>query len=148
MSTTIPTNPADKPANEKAAPQSAIRRTPQARPSFAGFRRYGRRDVRCDVYVQDDEGWEIPLESVNVSPTGMFVESSLLFEAGESHTLIFRSPRDASWYRISARVVRVDEGEGDEPVQPPEDRRPGMAYEFLGTDERTWNHLCALVAGA
>lgn len=127
--------------------ESVIRRTPKARPLFAGFRRHGRNDLRTEVVVQDQEGWELPLDSVNLSPTGMFVESKFLFEVGEKHVLIFRSPETGQWLRIEAKVVRVDSGEADERVSPPEQVPPGMAYEFEATDEKTWSELCALVGG-
>ncbi len=124
--------------------KSVIRRRPAARQSFAGFRRYGRRDVRTDVVIQDADGWEIPLESVNVSPTGIFVESPLLFEVGDTHTLMFRTS-DGALVRVHGRVVRVDRGYDERGVAV--DESPGMAYEFVETDDQTWNKLCAMVAG-
>jgi hypothetical protein len=124
--------------------KSIIRRQPAPRQSFAGFRRYGRRDVRTNVMVQDSDGWEIPLESVNVSPTGIFIESPLLFELGSVHTLIFRTS-DGGIVRVAGRVVRVDRGFDERGVEV--DERPGMAYEFVETDDHTWNSLCAMVAG-
>lgn len=125
-------------------PISVIRRRPAARQNFAGFRRYGRRDVQTDVVIQDADGWEIPLESVNVSPTGIFIESPLLFEVGDVHTLIFRTA-DGGLVRVDGRVVRVDRGSDDRGVEV--DEKPGMAYEFVETDDTTWNSLCAMVAG-
>lgn len=124
--------------------RSIIRRSPAVRQTFAGFRRYGRRDVRTDVVIQDADGWEIPLESANVSPTGIFVESPLLFEVGETHTLIFRTA-DGGFVRVHGRVVRVDRGTDERGVEV--DETPGMAYEFVETDDSTWNRLCAMVAG-
>lgn len=124
--------------------RSVIRRRPAARQNFAGFRRYGRRDVRTNVVIQDADGWEIPLESVNVSPTGIFIESPLLFEVGELHTLIF-STADGGLVRIAGRVVRVDRGGDERGIEV--DETPGMAYEFVETDDTTWNRLCAMVAG-
>lgn len=123
--------------------RSTIRRAPTARPAFTGFRRYGRADVETEIIIQDSEGWEIPLECVNLSPTGMFVHSQFLFDVGEEHVLIFREPRDQQWIRIAARVVRVEQGI-DELADS--DAVPGMAYEFTQTDEQTWERLCELVA--
>lgn len=125
--------------------ESTIRRSPTARPNFAGFRRYVRQDVHCEVVVQDDEGWEIPFDSVNLSPTGMFVESEYLFEVGDQHVLIFRSPENDAWFRVEARVVRTEQGDPDVRVDPPEEIKPGMAYEFVGTDDRTWAQLCCVL---
>lgn len=125
--------------------ESVIRRSPKTRPNFAGFRRYVRKDLRTEVMVQDLEGWEIPLESVNLSPTGMFVESDFLFEIGDKHVLIFRSPETDEWFRIVAEVVRVEEGEEDVRVAPPEPMSAGMAYEFVKTDDRTWSQLCQVL---
>lgn len=122
--------------------ESTIRRAPEARPTFNGFRRYGRADLGEQIIVQDDDGWELPLLAANLSPTGMFVESQFLFDVGDEHVLIFRSPMQERWYRVRARVVRVDEGD-EEGV---DETCAGMAYEFVNTDEETWNSLCTLVA--
>jgi hypothetical protein len=128
--------------------QSTIRRAPKAQPSFTGFRRYGRKAIEAQIIVQDSEGWEIPLDCVNISPTGMFIESPYLFDVGDEHVLIFRTPRDSRWVRVRARVVRVEEGQPDEEARPvrPEEQPAGMAYEFVTTDEDTWEHLCEFVA--
>jgi len=122
---------------------SDIRRSPDRQPSFSGIRRYSRRNLDVDVFVQDADGWEIPLEAVDISPVGIFVESDLLFDVGDEHTLIFRSPDEEFLFRIPARVVRVADGEATE---DDEQSPPGMAYEFLGTDADIWTKLCSLVA--
>lgn len=123
--------------------ESTIRRSPRSQPTFNGFRRYGRAELGEQIIVQDDDGWELPLQAANLSPTGMFVESQLLFDVGDEHVLIFRSPMQERWFRVRARVVRVDEGDDEEALDEPS---PGMAYEFLNTDEDTWESLCSLVA--
>ncbi len=126
--------------------ESTIRRAPKAQPSFTGFRRYGRKAVEAEIIVQDSDGWEIPLESVNISPTGMFVESQYLFDVGDEHVLIFRPSGESPWVRVRARVVRVQEGELDERVEPAENPPAGMAYEFVTADDQTWEHLREFVA--
>ena len=123
--------------------ESTIRRSPRSQPTFNGFRRYGRAELGEQIIVQDDDGWELPLQAANLSPTGMFVESQFLFDVGDEHVLIFRSPMQERWFRVRARVVRVDEGDDEEALDEPS---PGMAYEFLNTDEDTWESLCSLVA--
>ncbi len=120
---------------------STIRRSPKPQPAFKGFRRYGRANLEDEIIVQDHEGWELPLQGVNLSPTGMFVESQYLFNVGDEHILIFRAPRAAQWFRVRARVVRVDVGEDD----ALDEQSPGMAYEFINTDETTWEQLCSVV---
>ena len=128
------------------APHSSIRRAPDAEPSFSGIRRYSRRDLDVDVFIQDADGWEVPLEAVDLSPVGIFVESDLLFDVGDEHTLIFRSPDGESVFRIPGRVVRVSDGSG--PDGESDGSTPGMAYEFVGTDSETWTKLCSLVANS
>jgi c-di-GMP-binding flagellar brake protein YcgR len=91
-----------------------------------------------DVVLQDAGGWEIPVESVDVSPTGMFVRSDFLFKPGAKHVLIFRAPDGQFLFRLRARVVRVASDETP----------PGMAYEFLGVDAETERRLRALVDDA
>ena len=126
--------------------ESEIRRTPQSKPTFAGLRRYNRRDIEFGVYVQDEAGWEIPLEGLNISPTGVFVATDLLFEEGDEHTLVLDLP-GRGVYRIRARVVRV-EALSDDELPGDESAVAGMGYEFVDTEERAWSEFCALVAGA
>jgi hypothetical protein len=127
-----------------AARHSNIRRSPDPQPSFAGIRRYDRRPVQVDVFVQDADGWEIPLEATDISPVGIFVESDFLFDVGDEHTLIFRAPDGEFVFRIPGRVVRVSDGQG--PDGASNGNTPGMAYEFIGTDAETWTKLCSMVA--
>ncbi len=103
---------------------------------FGGFRRFRRRELEMDVVLQDAGGWEIPVESVDVSPGGMFVRSEFLFEPGARHVLIFRAPNGQFLFRLRARVVRVED----------EDEPPGMAYEFIGVEPETERRLRALAA--
>jgi len=123
---------------------SMIRRSPKPKPTFGGFRKNGRHDLRTEVVVQDAEGWEIPLDTVNLSSTGMFVESDFLFEIGDRHVLIFRSPDNGAWLRVDAKVIRVDSGDVDLRVDPPESMPAGMAYEFEALDATTQEELCRL----
>ena len=129
-------------ANHDPKKSLGIRRAPAARPTFSGFRRHGRTDHDDAIIVQDADGWEVPLQSANLSATGMFVASQLLFDVGEEHTLIFRSPLRERWFRVRARIVRVDAPDDENQV---DDKVPGMAYEFVNTDEETWSQLCAVV---
>lgn len=133
---------------------SDIRRAPQAKPTFNGIRRYNRCQMTLDVVVQDQDGWEIPLESVDISPTGIFVRSNFLFEVGEEHTLIFEV-QGRGIFRINGRVARVEEP--DEQAASASlgglgtmssGISAGMGYEFIETHEKTWQDLCAVVAGA
>jgi hypothetical protein len=122
-----------------------IRRSPKAKPMFGGFRRFNRHDLKTSVVVQDEEGWEIPLDSVNLSPTGMFVESDFLFEVGDRHILIFEAPDNGAWIRVEAKVIRVDSGEVDTRVSPPEAMPSGMAYEFEAIEDASWSELCRIL---
>ncbi|RAL23593.1 hypothetical protein DL240_05385 [Lujinxingia litoralis] len=123
----------------------SIRRQPSFRPSFAGVRRHPRCELRTQVFVQDAEGWEIPLESIDFCPTGMFVRSNFLFEPGQVHTLVFRSPAGESMYAVRARVVRAETGAeyGD---RLPADFVPGMAYEFVDVAPRVRQRLFGLAS--
>lgn len=132
---------------------SDIRRTPQAQPTFNGIRRYNRCEMTVDVVVQDKDGWEIPLESVDISPTGIFVRSNFLFEVGEEHTLIFEV-QGKGLFRIQGRVARVEEPDAQAGYAElgglgamNAGVGAGMGYEFIETHEQTWQDLCAVVAG-
>ncbi len=126
--------------------QGSIRRRPTSRMSFAGLRRYPRRQMSVEVLVQDQEGWEVPLESLDFSPAGMFVRSSFLFEVGTVHNLIFRSPRGDELFAVRAQVTRVESDlpGADEVVD--DSFVPGMAYEFIDLEEAKQERLCGLVA--
>ncbi|MFB6262208.1 MAG: PilZ domain-containing protein, partial [Bradymonadaceae bacterium] len=121
---------------------SRMRRRPEARSTFSGVRRHSRRSVDFEVYVQDSQGWEFPLEAADISPSGIFVRSDLLFEVGSEHVLVFRPPGTETTCRIPARVVRLEEGETARRV----DCSPGMAYEFLSVSDRTRDLLERAVA--
>ena len=118
-------------------PSSTIRRQPRTRQVFAGMRRYDRRAARLDVFLLDDAGWEIPLQTLDLSRSGVFVSSPLLYEVGQEHTLVMRSSDGELMVRVRGRVVRVE--------REPGQGRCGMAYEFLHTDARAWRGLGALV---
>jgi hypothetical protein len=124
---------------------SQIRRTPPAQATFAGFRRFDRATFQTDVLIQDRTGWEIPLESVNVSPTGIFIRSDFLFEVGEEHTIIFRMPQDGSWLRVPGRVVRVEGALQQPEVGFDEESVAGMAFEFLRADAETLERLQQMI---
>ena len=109
--------------------QGSIRRRPKSHLTFAGLRRHQRRDFCVEVLVQDAQGWELPLESFDFSPAGMFVRSNYLFEVGTIHNLIFRSPDGEELFSVHGQVIRVEkddsrQAEGGAVV-------PGMAYEFI-----------------
>ncbi len=128
------------------AMQGSIRRRPTSPLNFAGLRRFPRKDLEVEVLVQDRDGWEIPLESVDFSAAGMFVRSNFLFDVGSVHNLIFRSPDGQELHSLRAQVVRVEcegaevgAGSGVEFV-------PGMAYEFIDGAEEKQQRLQRLVA--
>lgn len=131
-------------SQQKGVSGSQIRRAPLARPSFAGLRKAVRRPMELSVLIQDSEGWEIPLESLDISPAGMFVRSNFLFEVGDVHDLIFRSNDGDGFFRIHARVTRVEQG-GDYGQSLREDFTPGMAYEFLAMSDPVREGLQELV---
>lgn len=112
--------------------QGCIRRRPSSKLDFAGIRRFPRKQVHLEVLVQDADGWELPFESLDFSPAGMFVRSNFLFETGAVHNLIFRSPDGEDLFSVRARVVRV-ENEVDT-ADDGDERVPGMAYEFLDVE--------------
>ncbi len=115
---------------------STIRRTPIALKPEAGIRRYDRSGFGQQVVVQDEQGWELPLDALDLSESGMFVKSSALFEVGSVHTLHFVHS-DGSPFRVDAKVVRVSSKTKGED--------PGMGYEFQNVDDRTHNALCECI---
>ncbi len=125
--------------------QGSIRRNPTCRLHFAGLRRFPRKDFVAEVLVQDHEGWEVPVESLDFSPSGMFLRSNFLFEVGEVHNLIFRCPEGEEIFSVRAQVVRVEN-------QPPATEEggvefiPGMAYEFLTHEATKKQRLMGLAA--
>lgn len=123
--------------------ESMIRRAPRALAHVNGFRRHNRVPVAVELIVQDASGWEIPLGTVDLSPTGMFVESPALFEVGDEHTLHFTDPAGSA-LRVRARVVRVSL-DVDERIEPPEPTKSGMGYEFVDVDDYAWDALCQFV---
>lgn len=117
----------------------SIRRRPISLKPSTGIRRYDRTGFDQEVLVQDDEGWEIQVDSVDISANGMFVKSAALFEVGDLHTLHFFD-ENGSPFRVDARVVRVAEHSNVL------DEDSGMGYEFQGIDEYTYDALCGAIA--
>ena len=126
--------------------QGRIRRQPTSNLNFAGVRRFPRKDLSIEVLVQDTEGWEIPLESLDFSPAGMFVRSNFLFEVGTIHNLIFRSPDGEELFSVRAQVVRVENEIADDATSDGEGYAPGMAYEFIETASDQKERLQGLAA--
>lgn len=97
-----------------------------------GHRRARRRDFRHPVVLRDEQGWgPIRLESVDISASGVFVQSDLLFEPGQGFLLEFASPMTGALVRVWARVSRV--GAAGTPA--------GMAFEFLDLPEERQGEL-------
>lgn len=139
------------------SPQHVANRSPQAEPvgapdssheestspAVAGIRRFNRVDLDIDVILQDDEGWEYPVEAVDISPTGVYVASDFLFDEGTEHDIMFRAPSGEVLFRLAGRVVRVVEGadEGRASDETAHDNPPGMAYEFHRASAETRRRL-------
>src|SRR6056297_3301054 len=111
--------------------QGRIRRKPSSRLSFAGLRRYPRKDFSAQVIVQDADGWEVPVDSLDFSPAGMFLRSDFLFEVGEVHNLIFRGPDGTDIFAVRVQVVRVETQSSHTAQEMENDFVPGMAYDFI-----------------
>ena len=124
--------------------QGRIRRQPSSRLRFAGLRSFPRQKMSVEVLVQDSQGWEVPLESLDFSPTGMFVRSNFLFEVGTIHNLMFRSPEGDELFAMRAQIVRVADQPGE--AQDKENFVPGMAYEFIETTSESQQRLKGLAA--
>lgn len=123
---------------------SLIRRRPRTSAPFSGFRRYSRRNIVLQVIVRDGEGLEVPLESSNLSQTGMFLKSNILFDIGQLHTLEFTDGAGRQ-LNVKAKVVRTAGLDtGRRPSSEPQDA--GMGYEFLDTDERSRTIIQSLVS--
>jgi Tfp pilus assembly protein PilZ len=118
--------------------RTAIRRHPHIKPMFAGLRHYDRKDANFDVFIVGDSGALLPLEACNVSESGVFVQSMFLYEMGQEHDLLLRSSDSGYTVRVRGKVVRVEGGRGC--------KTPGMAYEFVATDRKTFDGLSQFVA--
>lgn len=126
--------------------QGSIRREPSCRLNFAGLRRFPRKELSVDVLVQDADGWEIPLETLDFSPTGMFIRSNFLFEVGTCHNLIFRCPDGEEIFSVRAQVTRVETQLGELETEGEGEFVPGMAYEFLETAPQKKQRLLGLAS--
>lgn len=124
--------------------QGSIRRQPKSDLTFAGLRRYPRKEFAVEVLVQDPQGWEIPLETFDFSPAGMFVRSNFLFEVGTVHNLIFRSPEGDDLFSIRSEVVRVEKDDAEPAANDAESFVAGMAYEFIEMEPEQRQRLCGL----
>ncbi len=119
--------------------QGTIRRRPNATLGFAGLRAHRRRPLDVDVLIQDAQGWELPVESVDFSAGGIFVRTPYLLEEGTVQTLIFGGEEDTSPLAVRARVIRVERDQALLDSDP--DYSPGMAFEFLSEVPRKKERL-------
>jgi len=117
----------------------SIRRRPVVRPMFAGLRHYDRKPARLHVTVIDEDGWELPFDSINISESGVFVESQFLYDIGTTHELILRSSDGTHKVHLKGRIVRVES-------VPAGMGASGMAYQFMHTDRETFHGLTELIA--
>ena len=123
----------------KPTKRGMIRRHPHIKPMFAGLRHHDRKKANLHVTIIDEDGWAIPFESADISPSGVFIASDYLYEAGRVHDLLVRDQHGHTT-RIKGQIVRVEGG------APSSASRAGMAYKFLSTDQRTFQSLSQLVA--
>ncbi len=130
MSTDSPEHVANRSPRAEAIGESDSRQNNSRTPAVAGIRRFNRVDLDIEVILQDDEGWEYPVEAVDISPTGVYIASDFLFDEGTEHDIMFRAPNGEILFRLAGRVVRVVEGAKDEGAETANDNPPGMAYEF------------------
>ncbi len=96
----------------------------------------GRRHVRCEAHIaltlRDEFGWgPVELKCADVSASGLFVRSDLLFREGEGYLLEFETPITNTKITVWSRVARVafsgrQSTSGD----------AGMAFEFVDIPER------------
>ncbi len=121
------------------AMQGKIRRRPNAHLGFAGLRAHRRRPMDAEVLIQDAQGWEMPVESVDFSAGGVFVRTPFLLEEGTVQTLIFGSPDGDDQLAVRAEVVRVEDDR--EALDSARDYTPGMAFRFLSVVPRKQDRL-------
>lgn len=119
---------------------SAIRRRPQATPTFAGLRRHERKSASVKVHMTDAAQRGFALESVNISQGGLLANGPRGYLPGDAHTLRITT-RSREIVLVAARVVRVERVPG----QP---HRAAIAYAFEQMSRETWSRLGALVAHA
>ena len=96
-------------------------REAKRRPTYKRQRKHARKSVTLPVMITEEDNrlsGEILFDAVDLSVSGAFLASSLLFEIDESLGIQFHLPGDVL-VRIQCRVVRISR---DEPT--------GMGIEF------------------
>lgn len=134
----------------------SVRRPGGIQPSFAGVRRFPRKAMEITVIVEDAEGWQIPMTTVDLSVGGVFLQSSAFLELGDVRTLWFRCPVSQELLPVRARVVRLQDGRVEEDIFDERPAHPlqqdpeitGMAFEFMEMSAETRDMLESLVSGS
>ena len=96
-------------------------------------------DISCAVTLTN--GVKIPGTAKNLSPKGMFVESSYPLNKGTEVTINFDIPMNGDWISIEAhsqiehRATRVSLGEY------------GIGVQFVEIDDESLQHLCDYIQG-
>lgn len=81
------------------------------------------------------------LESVDISPTGVFLASDTPLDQGEDVRLEYTSPVTERAVRLCGRVTRFTNAADSHCG------RSGVALEFVDVSDEQWDDLCQLVFG-
>ena len=102
------------------------------------YRNGRRRGLETEVLVHLD-GAVVPLKSINVSPSGVFLITDVLPEEGEAFDLLFNLPDGGVPLRVSGSVARVNERHQD----PATGRSltPGIGLEFTDVPDTARRRL-------
>ena len=114
----------DTVSGERARAEGFLRTTRGAREARRAARRSV--DIRCDVITTR---WDRPVASrcTDLSPHGMWLETTMPLEVGERVVLCFRVPRSPTDMMLFANVNRVERDEQDM-----RHGSNGVGLEFLG----------------
>ena len=104
-------------------------------------RKFPRRGFRARVELVDSvRHSRFSATSVDVNPSGMFIETSRTFQEGELVTVKFPSPIGPYDLCVAGQVLRAHEPTGE--------RSAGVAVEFFGLEPWIFSELSAYVYGA
>ncbi len=108
-------------------------------------RRHARHPLEAEIEVGDGHlGGELVFESHNVSRGGLFLQSDLLLEVGDTIWVSFTLPNTSMAIRSRGKIVWVNPNpDEDDPAD-----RPGMGVQFLDLTDVEESALCAYLEEA
>ncbi len=99
-------------------------------------RKFNRKNMTLNIKVRESgDDYSIDFNIKDLSEGGIFIKSSLLWEAGEKLDLVFSLPGTGRTIKVHGEVARAEDTYFIVNEDPHEDPIPGMGIKFIDISE-------------